>query len=238
MAKRFTVTLVNWEKHNPRKDYKRPTWFALSNRFLEDPDFMDFEPIELKATLYIFCQASQRNSATVPIVPAHAHRVCEIEPEILIRTIEKLEAIGAVRSSVQTGEQGTVQTAVQTTGKICTDSVRDPNATDRHTDIHTFGGGKPRARKQLVVSFANSEELRFALGGEWMGSQREIYPDADYLERELKKAFVYYSDNKRKCPTTIGGWKRTLASWFDRGWARHQAGIPTAKTANSDIVED
>lgn len=91
------ITILKWDKYNPRKDIKHPSWFALSNRFLEDPDLFGFEPAELKAMLYLFCQASQKNSADVSINFQHAERVCQIKNKDLRSAIEKLSVIGSVR---------------------------------------------------------------------------------------------------------------------------------------------
>lgn len=97
MADRITITVKNWHKHNPRKDIKHPSWFAMSNRILEDPDFFDFTDSEWRAVLYIFSQASQKNSPTVTLVVSHADQVCRVKPATLTRTLDKLAAIGCVQ---------------------------------------------------------------------------------------------------------------------------------------------
>jgi hypothetical protein len=84
----------------------------------------------------------------------------------------------------------------------------------------------PHARKRNeLVEFHSHEELKAALASkhdEWS----KLYPDEQYRDRELIKAFGYYQDNPRKRPTTLSGWKRTFGSWLERGWARHVAQIP------------
>jgi len=120
---KITVTVTNWEKYNPRKDIKHPTWFALSNRFLEDPEFFEFTPLELKACLYVFCQASQKNSPEVTIIPSHAKRVCDIDRVVLDRALQKLAEIGAVRLDTDPRTQPE---------RARTESVRD-RQTDKQT---------------------------------------------------------------------------------------------------------
>lgn len=111
------LTILKWNKYNPRKDIKHPSWFALSNRFLEDPDLFGFEPIDLKAMLYLFCQASQRNSPDITVNFSHAERVCLIKSKNLKAAIEKLSKIGAVR--------------------ICTDHERARTQTSRDNTDNT-----------------------------------------------------------------------------------------------------
>ncbi len=100
------IKIKNWNKYNPRKDYKRVWWFAFSNTFLEDSDFYSFSDQELRAWIYILSQASKQQKDTPRLDFEHAFRVCKIKPASLSSCIEKLK-----RLHVVTG--------------ICTDSVRD-----------------------------------------------------------------------------------------------------------------
>ena len=111
------VEIVNWEKHQPRKDIKHPTWFALSNRILEDAKLFGLTDAEWKALLYLFCQASQQNKSKAVLSLAHAQRICEISA-ITIRTmLDKLTYAG-----------------VTSTYAIRTDTSRDTTLQD--TTIH------------------------------------------------------------------------------------------------------
>jgi hypothetical protein len=84
--------VINWEKFNPRKDIKHPTWFAMSNRILEDPKFFGFSGEQFKAVIYLFSQASQKGSAKAVVFLDHAEQVCKIEPNCMLATIEALVA--------------------------------------------------------------------------------------------------------------------------------------------------
>lgn len=84
------IEFVNWERHQPRKDIKHPSWFAVQNRILEDAKLFDLTDAEWKCFLYLLCQASQQNSACVKINLAHAKRVCGILESIVKSTISKL----------------------------------------------------------------------------------------------------------------------------------------------------
>lgn len=84
------VKIVNWSKHQPRKDIKHPSWFALSNRIFEDSKLFSLSDSEWKAFIYILCQASQQNSDIVSINLDHAKRVVEISEKSIRSAIEKL----------------------------------------------------------------------------------------------------------------------------------------------------
>ena len=93
---RITVTITNWEKYNPRKDQKKPSWFRMSNDLLDHPDFVDFSPIEFHAMLYILSQASKRNCSNIELVFAHA-MLRNVAKDVLISTLNKLEQIQFVQ---------------------------------------------------------------------------------------------------------------------------------------------
>lgn len=129
---RITITVIKWEKYNPRKDIKHPTWFALSNRLLEDPDLFDFDPLEFKAYLYILCQASQKNQPNVTVNFAHAERVSNVSKKWIFAACDKLVKIGVLSIDEDPRTQSE---------RARTESVRD-RQTDRQTNTTTGGVGE------------------------------------------------------------------------------------------------
>lgn len=59
------LSIVNWQKYNPRKDIKRPSWFALSNTILRDPDLESFTCEELIVWIHCLCLASESNDENI-----------------------------------------------------------------------------------------------------------------------------------------------------------------------------
>jgi len=92
------IEIVNWRKHQ-RKDVKKPSWFAMDNRILEDSKLFDLSDGEWKALLYIFSQASQQRSEMVRINLGHAKRVCGIPEKVVKSTISRLNHAGVTRTS-------------------------------------------------------------------------------------------------------------------------------------------
>lgn len=114
------IEILNWDKYNPRKDYKQPRWFAFSNRMLEDPIIDNLNDSEFKAWVFILCQASQQNSRTVHVLEPYAKRYCNISAQNLRSTIGKLEKAGIIR--VHVIER--------------TDDVRETNVTLHNITLH------------------------------------------------------------------------------------------------------
>ncbi len=110
MGDQITVTISKWDKFNVRKDYTNPRWFAMSNRLLEDEDFLRFSAEEIKAWIYILSKASQKNCATVRLDVFHANQVCRIKPLLLKSTIKRLSDMGTI--SVQDSSDARTHSAL------------------------------------------------------------------------------------------------------------------------------
>ncbi len=94
------IEVLKWSKHQ-RKDVKKPSWFALSNRILEDAKLFDLEDAECKALIYIFCQASQQGVDIVKIYFAHASKVCGLSKKTMLSAISRLCNADVTRASLE-----------------------------------------------------------------------------------------------------------------------------------------
>jgi hypothetical protein len=90
VSKTYQITILNWNKHNPRKDVKRPSWFSFDNRMIEDEDFFGFNHGEFKAWIYMLSRASQKQIDTLKLNSEHAQKVCNISPEDFDSAVQKL----------------------------------------------------------------------------------------------------------------------------------------------------
>ena len=222
MAKdRVTIEIANWHKWNPRKDYRRPVWFAMSNDLLDHPDFADFTPLEFHALLYIFSQASKRNSPIVDVVALHASQR-GVDKKTLFSTIEKLErnqTLAVIRTeSVQNPNESvqnpysTIQYNTGNTGNTiqeeysCSDVLRtsEPDSPKQTYKVSTVEDLKSRFTEKVISS--------------WV----QLYCQ-EYVEREFTKAVVWLESNPKKNNKTKRGWVSFMAGWLDRGWSAYQA---------------
>jgi hypothetical protein len=54
----------------------------------------------------------------------------------------------------------------------------------------------------------------------------DLYGDEEFIIREIKKAFGWYSDNPKKKPKSLKSWLRVLSLWLERGWGFRAKTIP------------
>lgn len=90
------IEIINWEKYNPRKDVKRHSWMAISNRMIEDADIYELTGDEFKAWIYCLSRASQEGRPNVKIDFRHALRVAGITEKSILAMLKKMQNCGSV----------------------------------------------------------------------------------------------------------------------------------------------
>lgn len=113
------IEVLGWDKYNPRKDYKKPWWFALSNTITSDAMFSEFSDAEFRAWIHILCTASVQNTHKPRLFIKHMERSTGIKRSALMSAIDKLKILKVI----------------QTQAGICTDSVRDLCSTEQNSTI-------------------------------------------------------------------------------------------------------
>lgn len=138
----FWIKVKNWDRHNPRKDIKKPSWFAFDNRMIEDADLFDFSHGEFKAWIYLLSKASQKTSSVVRIVPAHAEKVCGISPDDLSTSVKKLIELGMISTDVTEDEIFKARNVDVQIPNVDVRAPETPNNTTNATGQDRTGQGK------------------------------------------------------------------------------------------------
>lgn len=105
-----SIKFNNWEKYNPRKDLKRPWWFAFSNDFATNQNFDGFTNTERLVFVYLLCECSlQTRSGHATFTLRTKSRQWSIRSHIIKSTIKKLFLYGICTESVPTEQNNTEQ---------------------------------------------------------------------------------------------------------------------------------
>ena len=116
------LKINNWEKYNPRKDYKRPWWFSFNNNFFFDSDFYSFNDAERLFWIYLLCEASRYNKdGLVKLNHDHAQKVLNQTKKQVESGLDKILKISIVSEHLY---------------GICTESVRNLYATEHNITEH------------------------------------------------------------------------------------------------------
>lgn len=218
------VEINNWSRFNPRREYKHPTWFALNNRILESPSMMELSAEELKAWIYILCQASQRNSSRVKVYFNHALKICAISKQILLNAISKLEKDESIQVHVREtnakdlNQAATLHTNRQTVRDSGTASA-DPHplATVWNTSVKKLGRIKKTENKRLKLC-------------------ESVY--SDYTPEEWVAIFQRADRSAFLCGGGAKGWRATF-DWVVKNANRVDEGeFDDASVQSEGVVPD
>lgn len=172
------VEIINWSKHQPRKDIKNPTWFAMSNRVLDDPKLFGMCAEQWKVFLYVLCQASQQNRATVKINVEHASFISGVKKTVVESTISRLCDVGVTRTLRECNKNVTRQTDRQT--NTHTDTLAQSG------DFAAFWTGYPRKSGRSRAESRYKAALRSGATHEEVCRARDNY--RAHLVREQTEA--------------------------------------------------
>jgi hypothetical protein len=154
--KTITLKFQNWDKHQPRKDYKRPHWFALQNDFPLDAKLSDFSNDEKLCLVYLFCEASKQNKrGKIEIIVDHWCRINLMTPKTLMQAIEKIES-------------------VQIANVVCTESERyitEQNITEQYRTEQNSAG----TQQSVQISGRGKAPSRSSEGAKIFEAYREAY---------------------------------------------------------------
>jgi len=201
--KTITLKFQNWDKHQVRKDYRRPHWFALSNDFPLDAKLFEFTNEEKLCLVFLLCEASRQNKqGEVEVHPDHWARMVGISAKVLVQAIEKIES-------------------VQIAYRLCTDSVQNPNATIQYNTIHHSTVQNTTRSEQPSVVFPDgvgelkSLWLERGVKPTQLDAMLSAFPDAAFIKGEALKAVAWEESNPARRKKDFA---RFLNNWLARAW--------------------
>lgn len=217
------VKINNWEKYNPRKDVKRPSWFPFDNGMVEDDDFLDFNHGEFKAWIWLLSKASKKQDGVVIINLEAARRKSNISVADFTSAVKKLEQLGIITVDVTyTSRTRHVHVTLQTD--------RQTDNTDTHTDTSTYRG-------RFVfdeVYFQYPRKLGKAEGLKRL--TKEIKTEEDF--EKLKSAVQSFAKHHKKIKTEekfIPYFSTWTSSWRD--WLEQPPKVPPGPPAEKPKAE-
>lgn len=190
MAKpaQFSITILGWDKFNPRKDVKNPSWFRLEHSMFENPEFYDFTHSELLVWVYLLSNASKKNSPTFLLSRAHAKVVGRFKEADIDSAIEKLEAIQCVHVDVT--DTSRTRNADVTDAFATNETRRDERDITERDETPVSPGFAPpdlfdlwNQNRGPLPKAEKFTEKRKSLAK----AQIKLYPEPDHWTRAIKK---------------------------------------------------
>jgi len=242
------IKIINWNKFNPRTDVKRPSWFRLDNRLIEDPKFYDFTGDEFKILIYLFSMASRENSATFATIFGAMSRILNTTEKTIETTLKKLQQRHVVTFSTLRGRyaHGFDSHVDDTSSHATLHNKTLHNTTKHNTPEITQGvqGGTPSksARfdfKSVALMYPNPRGR-----SEGIARLQKLITSQDEFER-FSKAVKNYSEQTRldgteqkfiKHFSSFVGSPRSGHPWQD--WIDHVPKSTGGKNLASNLLTD
>lgn len=130
------IKILNWEKYNKRSDIKSPHWFAMSNRFFDDPDFYDFSSEEKLAWIFLLAQASLANSDEILVHFEVFFRRSGLKQTVFESAINRLEKL----SMISKGTRDTNGTRTDSFAIRAPHDMTEHDRTKHNTTLFDFEG--------------------------------------------------------------------------------------------------
>ena len=220
LKKTITIKFQNWDKHQPRKDYRRPHWFALSNDFALDAKLFEFTSEEKLCLIFLLCEASRQNKlGEVEILPDHWCRIVGLSTKVLSQALEKIESVQiAYRVRTESERYNTIQyntiqdSTEQYTTRSEQSSIVFPDGVSELSELWLARGVKPKQLETMLQAF----------------------PDSSFIMGEAKKAVAWEEANPQRRKKDFA---RFLNNWLARAWDSRRF-IPHQKNNNDGELRE
>jgi hypothetical protein len=120
--------------------------------------------------------------------------------------------------------------------------IKEAKASSPVSEISDSRAPTKQAPKRGVLKLNGIADLMQELGREKYETWLELYPEKEWVDRELKKAWQWCED-QGKSKRTSRGWKQFLNRWLERGWDPHVNRKPSSgrsdhRSHNPTVIEE
>lgn len=230
---------LKWDKYNKRqKDIKRPFWFAMSNEFFYDPDFVDFTDQERLTFIFLLGEASKQNSyGEVNINEVMFSRITGYSKQVLFKTLDKLLKLGVTAGNLPDG--GRIATATQQNKTV-------HNSTEHNTLALSDPSDASSQNFPESLSLMNLVWIDRGVKKSALEAMLIAFPEPDFIIQETKKALAWEATNPGKKKINFS---RFLNNWLARSWdsrkhpqaqgyQKNNKGIMRPSTERSDDLDN
>jgi len=222
----FDIEIPSFEKWNP--DTGRPRhWFKMDTCWYIDPRIRSLGPQGGYLWCVILANYSRSRSQLSCNSIATLSKVSGIHAKALANLIVKLAKLQLCRVTIK---------------PLRIEEKRIEEKRGEGTEVRIPDPPKTKARRAsappaTLPEIFSRDWVRSQLNGGWEEAKL-IYPDAEWIDKELSKMAVWLNANRRKSPKNHSGWTRFIMSWLSRGWEDYRKTLPSNKPGASRVPID
>lgn len=165
-----TIQVLNWRKHNTRKDVERPSWFRLENTIMFDRKLFRFDAEQKWVWICILAFASQANLETFNLDLDYFSMHSGVAPNKILETLNKLEENQCVHLITRARDVNVTSACLQT---------------DRQTDRQNAGHVDVPVADAHVKKL-NPEDLQEI----WNNNSSQLQPKCRRLSNTRRNACI------------------------------------------------
>lgn len=208
----------NWDRFQPRKDYKRPHWFALANDFSLDQKFYHFSNEEKLCFVFLLCEASRQNKrGEITLIVDHWCRIQNMPRKILLQTLEKIESV-QIANVDRTESERYITEHNRTEQNITEQNITLLAQTDESASL-----GHSETYFEMADVFAQ-RGVKAKITRSW----EEAYPEPQWVMQEIRKALAWETANASRKKKDFG---RFMTNWLSRAWDSRRVAPASANRA-------
>lgn len=229
------VEVNNWLEYNPRSDRKVYTWFRFQNDFFMNHKIHGLSDISKLVWIFILCEASKNFGKAVNIETFLTATLLRKNDAEVVESIQELTRLGVITVTNKTPNGNSTNDTNERTIR-----TNDTNGSNSLRSLLPPQSAPPPC-VGAIDEFSSDSVCRDLLKDVSAKAQRawlEVYPDAEWLEGEIRKAHAWIASNPRRAPKQMA---RFLANWFSRAYESYRKSQPvnsTTATRNADVLRD
>lgn len=243
------ISILNWEKFNPRSDRANYSWFRFQNDFFHDQNVFGLGNTEKLLFIFVCCEASKKNSKVVDLrldyISANL-RVSQDEIKSAMKSIEGAELVELIdlscrqekpsskpqkqkRPTKSRHDDGKRPSEIHTTGRDETE--RNETNVTNETEESTERNEQNEPDDLVIALKPYDPEMKLRkvfhernVPKETQQAFLDAYPDPQWVAQQAFKALAWEVMNPAKRKKNF---PRFLGNWLSRGWDEHTSKLPS-----------
>jgi hypothetical protein len=218
-AKRFSVSLVNWEEFQERADRANYTWFKIHSKTVTG-HFWQNATLEQKALWFsLLCMRNGQQSDVIHTLDFVLSGYSGVKLNQIEESIIGLIGLGVVRDESGLIPGDTLAVRGQNPG------LEIELEKEREREVDQPAAAPLRIAPSLVGDYSlKAKTIIHACDMSTQESWLAAYPDPAWIKQEINKAAAWISSNPKRAPKKYPAF---MGNWLSRGWEKHRKTIPS-----------
>lgn len=225
MAKRFSISIVNWEEFQERPDRANYTWFKMHQKTITG-HFWQNATLEQKALWFsLLCMRNGQQENVIHTMDFVLSGYSGVKVNQIEETLIGLMGLGVIRDESGIIPADSRQCAGHTRGNP---GLEIELELEKEREVERPAASPPpRIAPQLIGEYSpKAKAIIQACDISTQESWLAAYPDPAWIKQEINKAAAWVTSNPKRAPKKYPNF---MANWLSRGWENFRKTLPANK---------